>query len=119
MKVLADTTIWVDHLRHGNAQLSALLEKNVLGMHEFVIGELACGNLPNRERFLDDLDQLPKTRRVPQEDALAFLEMNKLQGQGLGWIDVHLLASSLLTGASLWTLDKSLRKVAEKLRIAF
>lgn len=99
--------------------MAVLLEKSVIGVHNFVIGELACGNLPNREQFLEDLDLLPKTPMVSHEDALALLNMHKLSGQGMGWVDVHLLASALVTGASLWTLDKSLHKIAEKLRIAF
>lgn len=119
MRVLADASVWVDHLRHGNAEMAVLLEKNAIGTHDFVIGELACGNLPDRDRFLGDLGKLPKSPSVTQEEALALLSLHKLWGHGLGWVDAHLLASALVAGASLWTLDKALRKTADKLRIAF
>lgn len=119
MRVLADSSVWVDHLRHGNAEMSALLEKNAIGIHDFVIGELACGNLPQREQFLGDLEKLPRTPSIAKEEVLALLNLHKLSGHGLGWVDVHLLASALVAGASLWTLDKALRKIADRLRIAF
>lgn len=119
MRILADSSIWVDHLRHGNAQMALLLEKNAIGMHDFVIGELACGNLPHREQFLGDLILLPKAPAVTHGEALALLDLHKLAGHGLGWVDIHLLASALVAGSSLWTLDKALRKVADRLRIAF
>jgi predicted nucleic acid-binding protein len=119
MKILADSSVWVDHLRHGNAEMAVLLEKNVVGIHEFVIGELACGNLPHRERFLEDLGKLPRTPPVSHVEALALSGMHKLSGHGIGWVDIHLLASALVTGTSLWTLDKALGKIAAKLRVAF
>lgn len=119
MKVLADTSVWIDHLRHHNSELYTLLGQKAIGMHEFVIGELACGNLHNRDQFFGDMGLLPKTPTVPAEEALALVEMHRLHGQGLGWMDINLLASALVAGASLWTLDKGLHKAAEKLRIAF
>lgn len=119
MRVLADSSVWVDHLRHGNAGMAVLLEKNLIGMHDFVIGELACGNLPHRDQLLGDLEKLPKAPQVSHGEVLALLDLHKLPGHGLGWVDVHLLASALVTGSRLWTLDKALGKSAERLRIAF
>ena len=119
MRVLADSSVWVEHLRHGNAEMSVLLGKNVIRIHDFVIGELACGNLPHRDQFLGDLGKLPRTPSVSHEEALALLDLHRLSGHGVGWVDIHLLASALVAGTSFWTLDKALRKVAAKLRIAF
>lgn len=83
--------------------------------HPFVIGELACGNLKNRANIIALLEALPAPVVVDHEEALSFIEARKVMGKGLGYIDVHLLAAALLTGVSLWTLDKNLDKVAGEL----
>lgn len=119
MKVLADTSIWIDYLSSGNPGMGALLDKEVVAMHPFVIGELACGNLKDRPAFLARLRLIPHAPSASQEEAMHFLENNKLWGFGINWVDLHLLASSRLAGAYLWTRDKALQKAAEKLRIAF
>ena len=119
MKVLADSSIWIEHLREGIREFNALLDKDAVGVHPYVVGELACGTLPDRESFLETLACMPKTSTVSHDEAMAFLDMHKLAGQGLGWIDANLLASALVSGVSLWTRDKALQRAAEKLRIAF
>jgi predicted nucleic acid-binding protein len=113
--VLVDTSVWVEHLRRGLPALSTLLEdEQVLG-HPFVTGELACGNLRSRSVLLEHLNRLPQSPRVSDEEALAFLENRRLFGRGLGWIDIHLLASARLAACRFWTLDKPLLAAADKI----
>lgn len=111
--ILVDTSVWVDHLRRGDAGLIDLLERSAVVMHPFVIGELACGNLRERESILELLQDLPGAVVASPAEALTFIEHHSLHGRGIGYIDVHLLASVALTpGARLWTRDAKLRKTA-------
>jgi hypothetical protein len=110
--ILVDTSVWVDHFRHGNDELNALLERNSVVTHTFVIGELACGTLHRRAEILALFANLPPALVVEHDEALAFLTARKLPGRGLGWIDVHLLASAIATPATLFTLDKRLADAA-------
>lgn len=115
--ILADTSIWVDHLRKGNTRLSALLDDGLILMHPFVTGELACGSLRNREEILSLLAALPVAKAAEHDEVMQLVAQPKLHGKGLGWIDAHLLASTLLTGCTLWTRDPSLAKAARQLRV--
>jgi hypothetical protein len=97
-----------------------LLDRSQVLAHPFVIGELACGNLRNREEILALLSDLPQSPVASQEEALHFIEHNHLMGQGIGYIDVHLLAACVLAdNALLWTADKRLKKVASGMKRAF
>ena len=87
-------------------------------MHPFVMGELACGNLKSRDVILSDLSKLPFAKAASNSDVLMLIENGQLWGKGLGWIDVHLLASALLSNGRLWTLDKSLSRAAELLGVS-
>jgi predicted nucleic acid-binding protein len=114
--ILVDTSVWVDHLRGGDAGLIDLLERSVVVMHPFVIGEIACGNLRERESILELLQDLPAAVVANPDEVLMFIERHSLQGRGIGYIDVHLLASVALTlGATLWTRDAKLQKSADLL----
>jgi predicted nucleic acid-binding protein len=113
--VLVDTSVWVAHLRQGDVGLAPLLQEGQVLCHPFVIGELACGNLSNRAEILFLLQKLPQVAQAEQEEVLQFIEQKSLMGSGLGYIDMHLLCSALLTRVSLWTLDKKLQEVAVKL----
>ncbi len=115
---LVDTSVWVDHLRRGNAGLSQLLLHEQVLCHNFVIGELACGQLRRRTEVLSLLRALPRARTVDDDSALAFIEAHRLMGSGLGWIDVHLLASTFLSDVPLWTLDRRLLQAAVRLGVA-
>ena len=117
--VLVDTSVWVFHLRHGNEHLRKLLHKGEVICHPFIVGELACGNLKHRNEILTCLRSLPVTILAEDEEVLKFIENNQLMGKGLGYIDVHLLASAVLTDVLLWTLDKSLRKFAGKIGVSY
>ena len=117
--ILVDTSIWISHLRQGNPGLANLLHKGEVLCHPFIIGELACGNMKNRSEILSLLSALPGAIRADHEEALHFIEEKKLMGKGLGYIDLHLAASAVLTGAALWTLDKKLQKVSKSLGISY
>jgi predicted nucleic acid-binding protein len=117
--ILIDTSIWVDHLRRGHDMLSRLLEQNLVQMHPFVIGELACGSILNRHEILQLLEILPRIGMAHHSEVLHLVEAEHLYGRGIGWIDAHLLASTMLAGSSLYTSDRKLRLVAESLGIAF
>jgi predicted nucleic acid-binding protein len=113
--ILVDTSVWIDHLRSGNSRLAELLEGAEVLCHSFVLGELACGTLKRREEILSLLGNLPQAPRAEEKEVLAFLGTHRLFGIGLGWIDVHLLASARLAGAALWTRDRRLASAAESL----
>ena len=113
--VLVDTSVWVDHFRNGNGKLAAMLESTEAWTHPFVIGELACGNLTRRAQVLELLHALPQVPLADPGEALAFVTTHRLYGRGLGWIDVHLLASAHLARMPLWTLDKRLAAAARQL----
>ena len=115
--MLVDTSVWVDHLRRGNRLLEVHLQEARVLCHPLVIGELACGNLRRREEVLSLLATLPRVPVARDDEVLAFVEANRLLGRGLGWIDMHLLASTRLAHTALWTLDKRLATAARSLRI--
>lgn len=118
--ILVDTSVWVDHLRRGDARLAEMLERGAVVIHPFVIGEIACGTLSSRSTVLDLLQDLPAAVVAASEEVLGFIERHVLHGQGIGYVDVHLLASVALTqGAKLWTRDRRLRVAAEELGSAF
>jgi len=119
MLVLVDTSIWVSHLAKGRAELRALLERAEVLCHPLVIGELACGNIANRSEILSLLQELPQVRVVEHDEVLRFIEARHLSGRGLGYIDAHLLTSSVLTRAPLWTADKRLREAASEVGVAY
>lgn len=115
--VLVDTSVWVSHLREGSNELADLLNDGNVLCHPFIIGELACGNLKDREAILSYLKLLPMSIVAEHEEALSFIENNRLMGKGLGYVDVHLMTSAALTGVSIWTLDKKLAQAADRLHI--
>ena len=117
--VLVDTSVWVAHLRHGAMGLEALLNKGRVLCHPFIVGELACGNLQNRSEILVLLKALPQGILAEHEEVMQFIENYRVMGKGLGYIDMHLLASALLTKVPLWTLDQKLNEVGVKLELAY
>lgn len=112
--ILVDTSIWVDYLRAGDPALALLLEDAQVCTHDFVVGELACANLRNRAEILGLLQSLPRLATATEEETLFLIESRKLMGRGLGYIDAHLLAATILRDARLWTKDKSLKAIAEE-----
>lgn len=116
--MLVDSSVWIEHLRRGEQGLCALLDSGDVQTHPHVIGELACGNLNRRDAVLALLAELPAVPEVSNEEALCFLEEHRLNGQGLGWVDIHLLASARLGRTDIWTFDKSLAAIARRLGVA-
>ena len=118
--VLADTSVWIDHFHSEDPRLVTLLDNRELLMHPLVIGELACGNLPNRDATLTRLKRLPVSVVVPDDEVLSLIERHRLMGRGIGYIDAHLLASVARTDSVLlWTRDRRLMSAATDLGLAW
>lgn len=115
--ILVDTSVWIEHLRAGSDRLKALLLDEQVLCHPFVVGELACGTLQKRSEILSLLKVLPEAYLLAHEEVLSFVEARRLYGLGIGWVDAHLLASTLLTGCALWTFDRPLRRAAAALNV--
>jgi predicted nucleic acid-binding protein len=117
--ILIDTSVWVDHLRAGDDAVVGLLGAGRVLAHPFVIGELALGNLRQRQAVLTSLQDLPQAIVATEQEVMRFIDQQSLAGLGIGYIDTHLLASTQLTNsASLWSRDKRLLRVAEQLGLA-
>jgi predicted nucleic acid-binding protein len=116
--LLVDTSIWVDHLRQGDSLLSKALGQGMVAVHEWVIGELACGHLRNRDEVLALLQDLPHGPLATHHEVLTLIHSEGLMGQGVGYVDVHLLASCRLGSLQLWTRDPRLKRLASTLVIA-
>jgi len=118
--ILVDTSVWIDHLRKGIPALQAALEREQVLTHPFVLGELACARLANRQEVLDLLAALPAAPLATDDEAMLVIERHALMGRGIGLIDVHLLASATLTeGGRLWSRDRRLATLATEMKIAF
>ena len=115
--ILADTSVWVQFFRSGDRELRTLLEEGRVAMHDFVLGELACGNLRDRSRTIAELRLLPRIEAATTDETLSLIANHRLHGRGLGWIDTHLLAAALLGRVELYTRDRALAKVANDLAI--
>jgi len=116
--VLVDTSVWVDYLRGGDPELASLLQAGQVCSHDFVVGELACGTLRNRVQILGLVQSLQRLPTAAREETLFLIENRSLMGRGIGYIDVHLLASTIIEGARLWTKDKCLKAIAQEARCA-
>lgn len=117
--VLIDTSVWVAHFRSGQPHIKKLLLKKWVYCHPLVVGELSLGNLNNRDEILLRLMKLPIAAEAGDREILYFIEQHKLFGKGIGLVDVHLLASACLSKAKLWTIDKNMSQVAQKLGILY
>ena len=113
-----DTSIWIDHFNKADKELIKLLNSDQVCIHTFVIGELACGNFANRSEILALLNALPRIEPALDEEIFNFIEVNRLYGIGLGYIDIHLIASALINNVKIWTRDKSLQKAVTTLNIS-
>jgi predicted nucleic acid-binding protein len=110
--ILADTSVWIMHLKHGTPALGSLLDIGQVAMHPIVLGELACGTFSQRTQILGMLRQIPQVMEAQHEEVLGLIESHRLMGLGLGWSDLHLLTAAILSGIRLWTLDKRLASVS-------
>src|SRR6202030_4773320 len=117
--ILTDTSVWISHFGEGQPYLQQALVDCKVFMHPFVLGEIACGNLRSRTQTLHMLARLPSPVSASNDEVLAMLEQHRFFGRGLGWVDVHLLASARLTGCGLWTLDSPLLDAATALKVGY
>ena len=118
--ILVDTSVWIDHFRNGVEHLAAALDTGQVLMHPFVLGEIACGSLSDRQEILQLMAELPLAPVVTDTEALLFIDEHALMGRGIGYIDVHLLASAVLgQDVELWTRDRRLARIAAEIEIAF
>jgi predicted nucleic acid-binding protein len=116
---LVDTSVWIDHFYKKNDHLVNLLNEGKVYTHEYIAGEIACGNISNRDEIIYLLQALSYTLSISHEEILDFISNRHLYGKGLGYIDIHLLASSLISNVKLWTRDKKLNQVAKELNISY
>jgi predicted nucleic acid-binding protein len=116
---LVDSSIWASHLRSPEPRLDALLGNRRVILHPFVLGELACGNLPKRAETIADLEKLPVAAVASEPEVRHLLESRRFWGTGLGWVDMHLIASALIEESMLWTADRAMAAAARQLGIAF
>jgi predicted nucleic acid-binding protein len=117
--ILADTSVWVDHLRSIDDRLAARLNDGRILTHPIVIGELALGRLAQRQTILDLLEALPKASTASDAEVMRLIKTRGLAGRGIGWVDAHLLAATRITpDTSLWTRDKRLARLADDLGVA-
>lgn len=110
MKILADTSIWVHHLRYGDSELSHFLTAGDIVVHDHVVGELCLGGLSRQS--LATLQLLHRCTPASHEEAMHLIRERRLAGRGLGYVDTHLLAAALIGHLQLWTLDKALQQIA-------
>ena len=116
--ILVDTSVWIAFFRNGDEALQLLLNRGEVLTHPYIIGELACGNLRARRQVLDDLAELPRVPVALHEEVMLFIERYGLMGAGVGYLDMHLLASAVLAvDVRLWTGDKKLATLAGQLSI--
>jgi predicted nucleic acid-binding protein len=115
--MLVDTSVWIDHFRRDRPDLRACLEAGDVVCHPFVIGEIACGSIRNRDDVLALLAALSPVAVADHDEVMQLLDGHRLMGKGLGWVDAHLLASARLSGEMLWTLDEPLKRAAKVLGV--
>jgi hypothetical protein len=115
--MVADTSVWAHHIRDPAPDFLTHLNRKWILVHPWVMGELAMGNLPKRAAFLSVLRSLPQAQQARDEEVMEMVETNRLHGSGIGWVDAHLVASARLSQAGLWTRNKRLYRVAQKLGV--
>ena len=120
MKVLVDTAVWVQHFKERNEQLADLLEAGAVICHPYIVTEIACGTPPNRRALIGMLQELESAAIVTQAEVLGFIERKALHGRGCGFVDLNLLAATLVSSHTrIWTLDKRLDALAGELDCGF
>lgn len=113
MRVLVDTSVWIDHFHRADTQLQAWLRAGMVWTHTVVIGELAAGRLKHRTEILRHLQKLPQADEIDLLEGLHLLEAHQLAGRGLSWSDVQLLAAAQIDRLTIWTRDRALGAAAK------
>lgn len=118
--IIVDTSVWIDHLRQSNPELEEALLGNSILLHAFVLGEIALGSISNRRDILEEMQQMPFANKAEEDEIIDLIEREHFFGSGIGYVDAHLIASTLLqTDCKLWTRDKRLEAIAHRLGIAY
>lgn len=112
MRVLADTSVWVDYLRHKNASILDPLNQGDVVMHDYVVGEMALGGLSQAKLAM--FSQMRRCHCASHDEVMHLIAERNLANRGLGYVDSHLLAAALIDRLQLWTLDKALQQVAQE-----
>jgi len=115
--ILVDTSVWIDHFRSADEELKSLLISGKVACHPFVIGEIACGFLKNRDEIIGLLQALPQLPVIELDEYLFFIDNNSLTSRGIGFVDINLLASVKITGNLIWTHDKRLNEIAVEMNL--
>jgi predicted nucleic acid-binding protein len=116
--VLVDTSVWLRYLANRSpyaAELDRLLERDEVAGHDLIYGELLIGDRGSRRQLSALYALMHRLASVPHAETVAFVRAHELQGRGIGWLDVHLLASVLAANAPFWTADGRLGRVADEL----
>ena len=118
--ILVDTSIWADHFGRRNRDLIGLLERGEVLGHPFVTAEIALGSLADPAAVIGLLDSIPQATLATQAELITFIKLGRLAGSGIGFVDAHLLAACRLTPqARLWTRDRRLGAVADRLELGW
>jgi len=117
LKILVDTSVWIDHLHKTDPILVDHLNNSEILTHPFIIGELYLGTIKNKEKFLQELSHFFKITEATHDEVIYFIQKHSLPGTGIGWIDAHLIASAQISNAKIYTKDKSLKKIVEKILV--
>jgi hypothetical protein len=117
--ILADTSIWIRHFRSANELLAEELLRGQVSTHRFIVGELACGNLPRRKQTLLYFSHLPMAATCLDKEVMFLIERHELMGKGIGYTDAHLLASAMVNKHKLWTADRRLQEIAHTFEVGY
>ena len=117
--VLVDTSVWINYFRQGDPDLERLLDAYDVAIHDFITGELACGNFKKRSQIFNFLQLLPKVDQASHTEVINYIESNQLMGKGLSYVDIHLAVSAKISGINIWTTDKRFDEVNKKLGISY
>ena len=117
--ILADSSVWIDYLRHPEPSFTFLLRRDLIRCHPFVLGEVALGHVKSRDKVIAMLKSIMPVRAAADDEVLAMIQRDRLFGRGVGYVDCHLLAAARLDRSLLWSRDRRLMAIAEELGIAF
>jgi len=115
---LVDTSVWIDHLRRSNRDLQRLLADGLVGVHDFILGELALGHVSRRDEVIGLLENLARLPAASHSEVMHFVRAHNLQVSGIGWVDAHLLCAARIARWTVWTADRRLRAAAQRVAVA-
>jgi len=121
--VLVDTSVWIRFLAGREPYASGLddlLGRDDVAGHEMIYGELLLGDIGgSRKHLLDAYTQMHHAVAVPHEELVEFVRARRLNGRGVGWVDINILASAVVGGFHVWTTDSYFSAIASNLGIAY